>query len=60
MRASVGRSRTGEERLLIRRSSALFEGDLAVSGEITLAAWRRRGIDVRMKELFGRIWEYWL
>ncbi len=39
---------------------AAFEGDLAVSGEITLAAWRRRGIDVRMKELFGRIWEYWL
>ena len=42
------------------RMQAAFEGDLAVSGEITLAAWRRRGIDVRMKELFGRIWEYWL
>ena len=42
------------------RMQAAFESDLAASGEITLAAWRRRGIDVRMKELFGRIWEYWL
>jgi len=42
------------------RMQAAFESDLAVSGEITLAAWKRRGIDVRMKELFGRIWEYWL
>jgi cardiolipin synthase len=42
------------------RMRAAFERDLAVSGEITLATWRRRGIDVRMKEMFGRLWEYWL
>jgi cardiolipin synthase len=42
------------------RMRAAFERDLADSGEITLAAWRRRGIDVRMKEVFGRMWEYWL
>jgi cardiolipin synthase A/B len=39
---------------------AAFERDLAVSGEITLAEWRRRGVVVRLKELFGQIWEYWL
>lgn len=37
-----------------------FEGDLLVSGEITLQTWQRRGMVVRMKEFFGRMWEYWL
>jgi cardiolipin synthase A/B len=39
---------------------AAFERDLAVSGEITLDQWQRRGMVVRTKELFGRMWEYWL
>jgi cardiolipin synthase len=37
-----------------------FERDLAVSGEITLHEWQRRGMVVRLKEVFGRVWEYWL
>jgi cardiolipin synthase len=39
---------------------AAFERDLAASGEITLQQWQRRGMVVRMRELFGRMWEYWL
>ena len=42
------------------RMRAAFERDLSVSGEITLHEWQRRGMVVRMKELFGRMWEYWL
>jgi hypothetical protein len=25
-----------------------------------LAQWRRRSLDARVKELLGRLWEYWL
>jgi cardiolipin synthase A/B len=39
---------------------ALFDADLAGSDEITLDAWRRRPLDLRAKELFARLWEYWL
>lgn len=42
------------------RMRAAFERDLVVSGEITLHEWQRRGMVVRLKELFGRVWEYWL
>jgi cardiolipin synthase A/B len=42
------------------RMQAAFERDLADSGEITLDEWQRRGTVVRLKELFGRMWEYWL
>ncbi len=38
----------------------LFEKDLAASTPITLKEWKRRSIAVRLKELFGRLWEYWL
>ena len=37
-----------------------FERDLAVSNQITLEAWRGRGVGTRAKEWFGRLWEYWL
>ena len=37
-----------------------FDRDLAVSDEITLAAWRNRPLGTRAKEWFGRLWEYWL
>ena len=37
-----------------------FERDLAVSNQITLEAWRGRGVGTRTKEWFGRLWEYWL
>ncbi|MEP7057730.1 MAG: cardiolipin synthase [Caldimonas sp.] len=42
------------------RMRASFEKDLAGSAQITLEEWQRRPIDVRVKELFGRMWEYWL
>ncbi|MGZ5215381.1 MAG: phospholipase D-like domain-containing protein [Caldimonas sp.] len=37
-----------------------FERDMAESNEITLEAWRRRPLNTRAKEWFGRLWEYWL
>lgn len=39
---------------------AMFDKDLAGSDEITLKQWKRRTLDLRIKELFGRVWEYWL
>ncbi|HEX2541572.1 MAG TPA: cardiolipin synthase [Caldimonas sp.] len=39
---------------------AAFERDLAASRAITLDDWLRRPVGVRLKEMFGRIWEYWL
>jgi cardiolipin synthase len=37
-----------------------FRADLAKSDEVTLEKWKRRPVDVRLKELIGRLWEYWL
>jgi cardiolipin synthase len=39
---------------------AAFERDLAASDQITLEAWQRRPITTRAKEMFARLWEYWL
>jgi len=39
---------------------ASFMEDLTNSTQITLATWRKRALDVRTKELIGRLWEYWL
>ncbi len=39
---------------------AMFDKDLAASDAITLEQWRRRPLDLRVKELFARAWEYWL
>ncbi len=39
---------------------AMFDRDLAASDEILLAQWQRRTLDLRFKEFFARIWEYWL
>ena len=39
---------------------AMFERDLAASNPITLEQWQRRSLDLRVKELFARVWEYWL
>jgi len=38
----------------------MFDKDLIESEEITRAKWRLRGLGSRVKELFARIWEYWL
>jgi cardiolipin synthase len=39
---------------------AMFDKDLAASDQITLEQWQRRSLDLRIKELFARVWEYWL
>ena len=39
---------------------AMFDKDLAASEPITLEQWQRRSLDLRIKELFARLWEYWL
>ncbi len=39
---------------------ASFETDRARSTLITLDAWRQRSIGARVKEGFGRLWQYWL
>lgn len=43
-----------------RQVQAMFDRDLAESDEVTLAQWERRSVDMRLKELFSRVWEYWL
>ena len=39
---------------------AAFDRDLAASDPIMLAAWRQRSVATRAKEMFARLWEYWL
>ena len=39
---------------------AMFDKDLAASNTLTLQGWRQRGLDMRVREWFARIWEYWL
>ena len=39
---------------------ASFERDLTASEPITLESWQRRPITTRAKEMFARLWEYWL
>jgi cardiolipin synthase len=43
-----------------RQVQAMFEQDLARSEPITLERWQRRGLDLRARELFARLWAYWL
>ena len=43
-----------------KQVQAMFDKDLALSDPITLREWQRRGLDLRIKELFARAWEYWL
>ena len=42
------------------RMRAAFDDDVAQSQQITLEAWEARTLDLRVKELFGRMWQYWL
>ncbi|MDE2626214.1 MAG: cardiolipin synthase [Burkholderiales bacterium] len=39
---------------------AMFDKDLADSDPVAIVQWERRPIDLRAKELFARLWEYWL
>lgn len=38
----------------------MFDRDLQQSDAVTLARWERRALGPRVKELFARLWEYWL
>lgn len=42
------------------RMDALFQRDLQESTEITLDAWRKRGLRDRLREMSTRLLEYWL
>ena len=42
------------------RMQAMFQSDLAASGEITAESWARRPVGDRLMELAARVWEYWL
>jgi cardiolipin synthase len=39
---------------------AMFDRDLAASDAITLPAWLRRPVALRVKEALARLWAYWL
>ena len=39
---------------------AMFEDDLAESDPVLLEDWKRRPLELRFKEGFARLWEYWL
>jgi len=43
-----------------KQVQAMFAKDLAASDEITLEQWQRRALNLRLKEWFARVWEYWL
>ena len=43
-----------------QRMRAAFDADLAQSNEVTLAQWQQRSLDLRVKEMFARLWQYWL
>jgi cardiolipin synthase A/B len=38
----------------------MFDADLAASKTITLPDWQQRPLTVRAKELFAKMWAYWL
>ena len=39
---------------------AMFDKDLATSDPVTIEQWERRPLALRVKEMFARLWEYWL
>ena len=43
-----------------KQMDAMFERDLQSSLKIEPEAWASRPLDVRLKELAARVWEYWL
>jgi cardiolipin synthase len=43
-----------------KQVQAMFAKDQAASDAITLEQWQHRPLDLRLKEWFARVWEYWL
>ena len=39
---------------------AMFDKDLAASEPIKLEDWIRRPLNIHLKEMIARLWEYWL
>ena len=39
---------------------AMFNKDLAASEPVKLEEWEQRTLDIHLKELIARLWEYWL
>ena len=39
---------------------AMFDADLAASEPVRLAQWQDRPLASRLKEMLGRLWQYWL
>jgi cardiolipin synthase len=33
---------------------------MAASEPVTLAQWQRRPLDMHLREMFARLWQYWL
>ncbi len=42
------------------RMRASFLEDLAASKQVTLERWQQRSPADRVKEMFARLWQYWL
>jgi cardiolipin synthase A/B len=43
-----------------QRMRSAFDADLAASKQVTLEQWEQRPPAERVKEVFGRLWQYWL
>lgn len=43
-----------------RQVQTIIDKDLAASDAITLEQWQSRSLELRFKEVFARLWEYWL
>jgi cardiolipin synthase A/B len=43
-----------------RTMTTVFENDLKRAHAVTLETWADRGIVPRLREVWGRVWEYWL
>jgi len=43
-----------------QRMRAAFDADLAGSKQVTIEQWEQRSPVQRIKEQFGRLWQYWL
>ncbi|OYY95786.1 MAG: cardiolipin synthase B [Hydrogenophilales bacterium 28-61-23] len=43
-----------------KQVQTMFAKDLAASDPITLEKWQQRALNLRLKEWFARVWEYWL
>jgi cardiolipin synthase len=43
-----------------KQLQVMFDADLAQSDAITLEKWEQRSLGMHLKEMFARVWQYWL